>query len=141
MRDSLDRYYTPDLLVAACISAVSDAKLWPSSDGTPKGVVCFEPSAGGGAYARGAEQDGVQKVFTSDIDPSAPAHQICTPVIQPLGVLDFLEIQSKGNGQISCILGNPPYAGAERHVKAAVKFLSDEQSGGEGVGRLAFFSD
>lgn len=119
-RIPLDAYYTPDAVAQACVGAVAH-QIAP-------GDVVLEPSVGGGAFARALRQQkpGVV-VHGCDVNPDAAGFASCHREI--LG--DFLDVGAR----FSWIIGNPPYQGAEQHVRHA---LSVSSKGVAFLLRLAF---
>lgn len=113
-----DAYYTPDDLALACVCTL------PRLDG----LRCVEPSAGGGAYIRAMRAHGCSDPLGIDIDPNAAATRECELVWS-----DFLDWQSIG--PVDWIIGNPPFRGAEEHIRHA---LSIARCGVAFLLRLAF---
>jgi len=102
-RIALDAYYTPDDVAALCVSTldVRDADVW-------------EPSIGGGAFARAIVAAGAGLLRGSDINPDAPGLLLSSNRYRTVG--SFLEIIQFPHW----IIGNPPYSHAEAHVRHAL---------------------
>jgi len=102
MRRALDAYYTPDELALKLVERVL---LW--------GTV-LEPHVGGGAFARAIRSEGARHLIGVDVNPEAPGLAM---VDQPI-VGDFLDLPIVDG--VDWIVGNPPYAGFERHLDRAL---------------------
>ena len=109
-RDALDRYYTPPDLAAELLD------LLPWSETGP--TVVLEPSVGGGSFARHLKNRGyASRLIGVDLDPDAVGFRWCDPP----GVLgDFEELDLSDRGA-QWVVGNPPYANAQKHVEQALK--------------------
>lgn len=121
-RIALDAYYTPDALASACVSVLTDV--------APEHVV--EPSVGGGAFVR-AVRARWPKAFVSgyDLDPEAKGAALCDDFYNT----SWLTIAPTSKPDL--IVGNPPYADAEAHVRKALERVA--QGGTVGMLlRLAF---
>jgi len=109
VRRNLDAYYTPDDVARACVATLaSDLRR----------ATAWEPHAGGGAFVRALLAVNA-KVTISDIDPAAPALGIPgTDVF----VGDFLTCEHGLTPAVrpDWIIGNPPFSGAEAHVRHAL---------------------
>jgi hypothetical protein len=107
-RQRLDAYYTPDDVAARCVSVL---------DVDPTTVL--EPHVGGGAFARAVRLRWPgAKLIGVDADPSAAGLDVC----DERHVSDFLAWQPAVKP--SLIVGNPPYADAEAHVRAALAMVA-----------------
>jgi len=93
-----DRYYTPDDVALACVGALPCSFYGHA----------LEPHCGGGAFVRALRWHRFQKITTVDVDPNAGPDLNC----------DFLQIPRSIN--VDCIVGNPPFADAEAHVRHAL---------------------
>lgn len=130
-RDPLDRHYTPDALACAIVQAL------PTAAGPGFGWI-LEPSVGGGAFAvacqgrwPGAEIRGM------DLDEDAAGRVECDKFM----AADFLTAPPVYlRGQPTLIIGNPPFSGAELHVRRALQVV--DKTGGSVVFllRLAFLA-
>ena len=118
-RVALDAYHTPDDVAARCVAALPEM---------PIGLRVLEPSVGGGAFLR-AVHDRWAEAYTVaiDIDPTAAgligSHE-CEAA-------DFLDPAVGHDEPYDLIVGNPPYAHAEAHIRHALALLAEG-------GRLAF---
>ena len=112
MRDPLDRYYTPFALARACVGA-----WWQHAQVSH----AFEPSLGGGAFVEALQAHGVT-VAGCDVDPDA----LGLRAVQSSTIGDFLRV-SPGHcsrllgASVPAVVGNPPYAEAEAHVRHALE--------------------
>ncbi len=103
-RDHLDRYYTPADLARVLVDGIgidSDDRI-------------LEPSAGGGAFVRAARAHGAH-VTALDIDQQAAGLADADRGL----TCDFLGFRPRGE-RFDLVLGNPPYAPAEAHVRHAL---------------------
>jgi hypothetical protein len=116
-RDKLDRYYTPDALALAIVSALRDevgAARWR----TLRTVT--EPSVGGGAFVMAL--NGLlwhrEDVIVKAIDRDHTARGLVFADRPMIG--DFL---GRTNGEVGAdlIVGNPPYSDAEAHIRASLE--------------------
>lgn len=119
-RRLLDAYYTADPAADALVAATPEC--WESW--------CLEPSAGGGAFVRALLARGC-RVEVRDIDPHASALKIDDCKVRSRG--DFLGWTP--SMRPLWVVGNPPYADAEAHVRHA---LSVTRRGVAMLLRLAF---
>ena len=109
-RDKLDRYYTPDDFARACVQRMT----------IPEGAEVLEPSVGGGAFVRAVLRATGGSAFVTgiDLDPDADGFTLCDTSI-PGDFLDYAPgLVSPG---YDVVVGNPPYAGADLHVRAALR--------------------
>ena len=120
-RVTLDAYYTPDAVAVSCVAAT------PIADHAS----VLEPHAGGGAFLRALVRPG-RKVAALDINPDAPG--LRSPGIESSEVDDFLT-WDPGQYRPDWTVGNPPFVGAEAHVRRA---LSLSRVGCAFLLRLAF---
>lgn len=104
MRDTLDRYYTPDACAAAVVRWL---------DLPPRSLV-VEPSVGGGAFARALVAAGL-RVHGVDIDPGAAGLVAC----ESAHVGDWLRVTDLPRG-VHAIVGNPPYRASQEHAEHAL---------------------
>lgn len=104
-RDALDRYYTPRGVALSLIEHVPDLGL---------GGSILEPSAGAGAWVHAIRLrwPKLYRVHGHDVDPGADGLRIC----DSSSVGDFLDYDHHH----IAIIGNPPYAHAEQHVRHAL---------------------
>jgi hypothetical protein len=114
-RDVLDRYYTPDALALSIVRAVESeigAARWREI------VQVFEPSVGGGAFARAIKQGGDRRVIGCDLDPEAAGRASCDTFF----VRDWLDPEWGADGLPfpDLVIGNPPFRNAETHVRASL---------------------
>lgn len=106
-RDTLDRYYTNEVLAEAIVSEL------PESIGLDSRGI-WEPHVGGGAFARAVLARWPKaRLRVSDIDPTSAA-------LRDMGgdCADFLSLSPKSKPWL--IIGNPPYGEAEDHVRHAL---------------------
>jgi len=119
-RRKLDAYYTPDGVASACLGAMLHRV--GASD------TMLEPSVGGGAFVRALRfQRPFAPIHGCDLNPGAEGLAAC----DTSSVGDFLDTSAR----YDWIIGNPPYAQAEAHVRHAIRLAN------KGVGfllRLAF---
>lgn len=111
--DPLCRYYTPDALAEAicgidAVRAILDAA-------EVDVVRALDPHAGGGAFVRALTRR-IPCVTALDIDPAAPALGMDIDC----ACEDFLAHR----GRYDLVVGNPPFADAEAHVRHALSLLS-----------------
>jgi len=109
-RDKLDRYYTPDVFARACVARMT----------IPEGATVLEPSVGGGAFVRAvlAATRGTADIAAVDMDPDADGFTLCDEIT----IGDFLDYADLlANPGYDLVIGNPPYAFAADHVRAALK--------------------
>jgi hypothetical protein len=114
-RRPLDQYFTPEPLAVACVH-------WLTRDGFYRGGTVLEPSSGRGAFVRAAKvAGGAPLITTVDIDP---AMEDCRPldVAGDHHVADFLDGRF---GVHDLVIGNPPFSGAEAHVRHALAHRSE----------------
>lgn len=104
VRDTLDRYYTPDALAKALVGVLP---MIPDD-------AALEPHVGGGAFARAMRARGV-RVHGLDLDIEAAGIDDCNS--SETGI-DFLAWT--GRRQRDWIIGNPPYGDAEAHIRHAL---------------------
>ena len=116
MRRPLDAYYTPDALAVAIVRWL----------GVEPGEHVYEPHAGGGAFVR-ALRDAGAYVRASDVDEEAAGLREA----HAWWVRDFVVDPPVFGLAPSMIVGNPPYAGAEQHVRRALAEVRP-------MGRVAF---
>lgn len=103
VRDKLDRYYTPDPLAEALVAVLG----WCAP------ATVLEPSVGGGAFARAVRRQWPQAELTGvDLDAGAPGLDL----VDRASVSDFLDTR----GRWDLVVGNPPFALAESHVRHAL---------------------
>lgn len=107
-RDKLDRYYTPDNVARACTDRLT----------IPDGATVLEPSVGGGAFVRAvlAATRGTADITGCDLDPEADGLHLCDEHV----IGDFLDYADM-MGPFDLVIGNPPYADAADHVRAALR--------------------
>lgn len=110
----LGAYYTPDGVAVSCIDTLGDLR----------GLMAWEPHAGGGAFVRALRKAGCSEVMASDVDPA------CGWLIG-----DFLSFPAP-LGDTDWIVGNPPYSEAEAHVRRALDL--QPRRGAAFLLRLAF---
>lgn len=126
-RVALDAYFTPDPVARACVATldgIAGARVW-------------EPSAGGGAFARAAARRGAF-VYASDVSPTMPdaeemwAHGI-TAWRAGHDMIKGWPFAS--DTPPDWVIGNPPFNEAETHVRVG---LATARVGGAFLLRLAF---
>lgn len=128
-RAGLDAFYTPDDVARACIGTL----------GNLRGLACWEPHAGGGAFVR-ALMDAGGVTYWSDIDANAAVYKGDLLTVGPGSVGYAAHDALAGwpwtmRAPPAWIVGNPPFNEAEAHVRRAIETASI------GVGfllRLAF---
>jgi len=105
-RRPLDAYWTPDPIARRLVGVLP----------VGEGHHVLEPHAGGGAFVRALMAADCRCVDAYDIDPTAPAIQ---KRLWPhaRACRDFLSIEG---GTWDWIVGNPPFKGAEEHVRHAL---------------------
>jgi hypothetical protein len=102
-RDPLDRDYTPDDVARRLVDAL-----------TCEPYTVLEPSVGGGAFARACRARWADAIIGGcDLDPAAPGLTEC----DAFAVGDY---RTTRLGPVDLVVGNPPYAQAEAHVRAAL---------------------
>jgi len=111
-RVALDAYFTPDPVARACVATltgITGSRVW-------------EPSAGGGAFARAAARQGAI-VYASDINPVAPA----VDELEAHGIAAWQAGHDATNGwpadfgdEPDWVIGNPPFNEAEEHTRIAL---------------------
>lgn len=113
-REVLDRYYTPDALALACIWAL------PAPPSSPRAIL--EPSVGGGSFARAARKRWGYSpdLVCIDIDPEAPGLRQATGAV----VGDFAAWRPSALMAFDLVVGNPPYAHAEGHIRHAFAIVA-----------------
>ena len=123
-RRPLDAYYTPPELAAACMT-------WLVRDGFYRGGSVLEPSCGMGAFIAAARPylSSMSEIDAVDIDNAHVTHAHLAGA-SSFKCCDFLEF-SGGPKAWDLILGNPPFNGAEAHVRHALDLRS-------GWGSVAF---
>ncbi len=99
-----DTYYTPDSVAQACVKTL----------GYIEGSNVLEPQVGGGAFARALRAAGSFTITGYDADAEAPGFRDC----DLYRVFDFLKTTPR---TYDVIVGNPPYATAEAHIRHAMK--------------------
>lgn len=110
VRETLDRYYTPDDLARACVRVI------------PREFrLIIEPSVGGGAFAR-ACRERVYKphIIGVDLDPGAAGFSVCDDI----HVCDWLDVDPftvHKSTRDRLVIGNPPYSSAEQHIVHALE--------------------
>ena len=102
MRRALDAYYTPGELALQRGERV-----------LLSGTV-LEPRVGGGAFARAIRAEGPRHLSGVDVNPEAPGLAMVDQSI----IGDFLEVPIVDG--VDWVVGNPPYAGFERHLDRAL---------------------
>lgn len=105
-----DAYYTPDVDAQACVDAILDDVI---------GRTVLEPHVGGGAFARSLLAAGAD-VHTMDQNAAAPG--LVLGRTSRIG--DFLGPDAVGGFRPHWTVGNPPFSGAEDHVRRAVSVSS-----------------
>jgi len=132
-----DAYYTPDALALAIVEALQ-------AEGCPLDGEILEPSVGGGAFLRALLACSPRLRLTAlDINPEAQGLRAAQEEgLEALPGVDFLSYQP--GRRYDLILGNPPYAQAEAHVRHAlhcadrVVFLL-RSAFGESAARVSFW--
>jgi hypothetical protein len=140
-----DAYYTPDPLARAIVAELQERHFYPSR--------ILEPNVGGGAFARALLRSphGRPRLTLLDINPTAsglrleniaPDHGYLPPTMIP-GV-DFLSYQPEEPFHL--IIGNPPYAQAEAHVRHALSMSYNvvmllRSAFGESAARIDFWTE
>jgi len=110
-RQVADAYYTPDPLAAAIVDALHAVE--------PIRGPVWDPHAGGGAFTRQLlRYVDAREVWGSDINPAAPALVDGHLLRGNYSCREFLT--HPGIHGLRWIIGNPPYAHAEQHVKHAL---------------------
>jgi len=120
-REPSDAYFTPIDVARAIVQRLLDDNL------VTRGCSVLEPSVGKGAFAVAADE----LLAPNELDV---VDLVIQPEIKLLDVNDFQQDFLTFDQQpqrYGLILGNPPYADAERHVRHALALLEDN-------GRLAF---
>jgi hypothetical protein len=112
-----DRYYTPELLARRIVAAIHAIE--------PITGNVLEPHAGGGAFVRALLDLTRARVFVSDINPDAPAlgswgAWLVDHDRAPCGARVAQDFLTAGPPRRDWIIGNPPYADAEAHVRHAL---------------------
>ena len=111
-RRTLDAYYTADAVARACVAALPDI---------PPGGHVLEPHVGGGAFLRAVQGRWADAYTVAlDVDPTAAgligSHECAAE--------DFLD-PSVPHEPYALIVGNPPYATAEAHIRRALDLVAD----------------
>lgn len=112
-----DAFYTPDSIARSCVEDFYKEK--PEY----KGLKVVEPSAGGGAFIRALEGQGID-VEAYDIRPK----------YEGIVEADFLSTEVDLRNKV--VIGNPPYGYQNKLTKAFVK--RSFEMGAEAVGFLLF---
>lgn len=113
-RRANDAYYTPAPVAARCVAAAVEHCLEMQFGDRPK---VLEPSAGQGAFCLEVlAAKPLANLFALDIDPAAAAVQPGQLWWHRVG--DFLAWEPPWRPDL--VIGNPPYAGAEAHVRKAL---------------------
>lgn len=126
-RVALDAYFTPDPVARACaatLTGIAGARVW-------------EPSAGGGAFARAAARRGAF-VYASDLNRFPPAAE----ELEAHGIAGWRSDHDAIKGwpadfgdEPDWVIGNPPFNEAEAHARVA---LNTCRVGAAFLLRLAF---
>lgn len=126
IRDELDRCYTPDRLADAVVASISVELV--------EGATVVEPSFGGGAFLRAIRRRWSETVHVVavDVDPEAPGrldyeHDECLAGSWPAVATEWAGVLARRGCEPAwmalrpdVIVGNPPFAEAVDHVKAAL---------------------
>ena len=107
-RRELDAYYTPDELALACLR-------WLVRDGFYRAGTVLEPSCGRGAFVRAARVYTARPIVAVDIAPERKLDALAAGAAT-VHIGDFL---GQSLGPFDLIVGNPPFSGAEPHVRHA----------------------
>lgn len=111
-RRPFDAYYTPDHVARACVAWLLEEGLLPRKSSTR----ILEGHAGGQAWVRALQDLAIPGVIdTVDLDPAVAEQHPGTRTA------DFLEL---GDETWDIIVGNPPFADAEAHVRHALTLLT-----------------
>jgi len=108
VRRAHDAYYTPDDLARAC-TGVLGAELIVRN-------YILEPHCGGGAFVRAAQDRWGKGVLAMDIDPACAGRNDADVFRSG----DFLTLQLGEPSRPGLVIGNPPFRGAEAHVRHAL---------------------
>src|SRR5258708_6811329 len=106
----LDGYFTPFALADALVNKLAIDGFW-------RGGSLLEPSAGKGAFVVASYQLQPHRLIALDIDPERCAELRESPSVDVFQA-DFLTWGMVSKFQL--IVGNPPYTGAEQHVRKAL---------------------
>lgn len=109
-RVELDAYFTPPELAQAIVERIE-------ADGYWRGGNVLEPSAGKGAFANAALYLQPHSVTCFDIDPER-CRELSAEAIFRVRRCDFL--QELIGDTYELVIGNPPFLGAEEHVRRAL---------------------
>lgn len=121
-RHTLDAYWTPENLAGQLVELLALAP----------GTVALEGHAGGGAFVRAANAAGC-KTYAIDIQQTVGLTQATEGF--SMGT-DFLQTRAMGEDKLfvnalqvfprpQWVIGNPPYADAEAHVRKALEIATD----------------
>jgi predicted RNA methylase len=106
----LDGYFTPFALADALVDKLATDGFW-------RGGSLLEPSAGKGAFVVAAHQLQPHRLIALDIDPERCSELRQSPAVDVFPA-DFLTFGMASRFEL--IVGNPPYTGAEQHVRKAL---------------------
>ena len=121
-RNTIDKYYTADAVVALCLAAVAQ-----HVDIAP-GDVCIEPSAGNGAFIAGIKTLFTQYMFY-DIAPEHP-EIVCHDYLAGTSTAQYAALArecARDNARVH-VIGNPPFGRqaslASRFIKTSCEFCT-----------------
>lgn len=111
-RRPLDGYFTPEALAVSLVDRIV-------ADGFWHGGHVMEPSAGKGAFVNAITAHQPQLIRAVDIDPER-CRELEDGSVAVVQCADFLKMPI--DHPMELVLGNPPFNGAEAHVRHALSF-------------------
>lgn len=115
-RRAFDAYFTPDALARACVERVASVMSEP-----PERIL--EPSSGGGAFVAACHAAWPEaRICAVDVAPGRREAAIAAGA-RDFVETDFLRVKPPVVRPPDLIIGNPPYLGAEDHIRKALEMV------------------